>query len=275
MLFAFCWCPPVNAQFEAGIMAGGSVYGGDLGPSSIRDYARQMRLSYGAFVRYRVNPYIAFRGHYQDLDLFGEDDLSPSVDKQERNLHFYTDLDELALQVEIHPFRDDWPVSPYIMGGIAGYYFNPQAFYNGGFVELQPLGTEGQGLPGFEEKYSLTRIAVPIGGGLRFNFGQGMYFGLQASGRATFFDHLDDVGGLYVDETLLAANGPLAVELAFRGDEVPGSENSTAPSGSNRGGLANDFYYSITAHFSYQFPTKDKSTRGFKSKRRKVSCPKF
>jgi len=253
-------------------MAGGSVYGGDLGPGSAREYVRQMRLSYGAFVRYEINPYLAVRGHYQDLDIFGEDDLSLSPSKRARSLHFYSDLDELALQVEVHPFPNKLPFSPYLLGGIAGYRFNPQAFYNGGFVELQPLGTEGQGLPGFEEKYSLNRIAVPLGGGLRFNFGSGFFFGLQLSGRLTFFDYLDDVGGRYVDESILIANGPLAVELAYRGDEVPGSEGLNAIANDPRGGDADDFYYSITAQFSYRFPTKEK---GFRTKRRGVRCPTF
>jgi len=263
----------VQAQFEAGLMAGGSVYSGDVGPDGTRDYIRQLRFSYGGFLRYRINPYFALRGHYQDLDLFGEDDISRSSFRRSRNLHFYTDVDELSLQLEIHPFRDDWPISPYLIGGVTAYQFSPQAFINGGFVELQPLGTQGQGLPGFEEKYSLRRIALPLGGGLRFNFGRGMYFGLQISGRATFFDLLDDVGGTYVDESILAANGPLAVELAFRGDEIPGAESSTPTPGAVRGGAANDYYYSATAHFSYQFGKKESGT--FKAKRRKLKCPKF
>ncbi len=263
-----------TAQLEAGIMAGGSVYGGDIGPDTPRDYVRQMKFSYGVFARYRVNPYIALRAHYQDLDLFGEDDLSQNAGRQLRNLHFFADVDELALQVEIHPFGDRWPISPYLIGGIAGYHFNPQAILNGEFVELQPLGTEGQGLPGFDEKYSLTRFALPLGGGLRFNFGNGVFFGLQASARATFFDHLDDVSGAnYVDESILAANGPLAVELAYRGDEVPDAEQITAPTNSKRGADADDFYYSVTAQFSYQFGSR--GANGLKTRRGKVKCPTF
>ena len=266
---------PCSAQIEAGILAGGSFYGGDIGPDGPRDYIRQMRLSYGAFVRYRINPYFAARIHYQDLDLFGEDDLSKSTYRQQRNFHFYSDVDELAFQLEIHPFGDELPISPYVIGGVAGYHFNPKAYYNGGFVDLQPLGTEGQGIAGFEEKYALTRIAVPVGGGLRFNFGRGMFFGLQVSARATFFDYLDDVSGAYVPESILRANGPLAVELAYRGDEVPGEENSRPSANERRGGNSNDYYYSATAQFSYQFGANRKGALGSKSRKRKVSCFKF
>lgn len=273
MFFVLCCCSlPSYAQLEVGLLAGGSVYGGDVGPGSIRQYIEHLRFSYGAFVRYQINPYLAVRGQYQDLDIFGEDDLSLSTIKQNRNLHFYSDIDELSLQVEIHPFPDQLPFSPYLIGGITGYHFSPKAFYNGAFVDLQPLGTEGQGLPGFEEKYALYRIAVPLGAGLRFNFGRGMFFGLQASGRLVFFDYLDDVSLRYVDETILAGNGPLAVELAYREDELPGSENMTSPANGFRGGTANDYYYSVTAHFSYQFGPKK---QGFKTKRRGVNCPKF
>ena len=49
--------------------------------------------------------------------------------------------------------------TPYVTGGAAVFTFNPKAEYNGEWVALQPLGTEGQGLPQYPDrkKYSLIR----------------------------------------------------------------------------------------------------------------------
>jgi hypothetical protein len=252
---------------------GGSVYGGDIGPDAPVDYLRQMRLSYGAFYRYDFNGIFAVRLQYQDLDIFGEDALSNSASRLERNLHFYSDLDELSLQMEIHPLHNRWFISPYLIGGVSAYKFNPQAYYVDRFVELQPLGTEGQGLDGYEEPYSLYRIAVPLGAGLRFQFTDRMFFSLQASGRITFFDHLDDVSGVaYVPESTLIQNGALAVELAYRGDEIPEVLSESPRPNARRGGAANDYYYSVTAQLSYTF---DRLGFKFLSKKKAIGCPTF
>ena len=45
---------------------------------------------------------------------------------------------------ELPPVEDGSPS----FVGVGGFYFNPKAKYEGKWVSLQPLGTEGQGLNG-------------------------------------------------------------------------------------------------------------------------------
>ena len=48
---------------------------------------------------------------------------------------------------------------------------------------------------------------------------------IASDDKLPFTDHLDDVSGNYVDEAdLLAARGPLAVKMAYRGNELPGGD---------------------------------------------------
>ena len=42
--------------------------------------------------------------------------------------------------------------SPYFLGGIGYYSFNPQALVGNKLIDLQPLSTEGQGLKEYPDK---------------------------------------------------------------------------------------------------------------------------
>ncbi|MEO8734182.1 MAG: hypothetical protein ABI373_07615, partial [Flavobacteriales bacterium] len=50
----------------------------------------------------------------------------------------------------------------YLFAGVGAFHFNPQAQYKGNWVDLRPLGTEGQGLPGGPVEYSLTGVCIPM-----------------------------------------------------------------------------------------------------------------
>ena len=78
--------------------------------------------------------------------------------------------------------------------------FNPQAENsNGQWVDLQPLGTEGQGTTAYPDrkKYSRTQIALPMGGGVKFTLNDRLNLMLSFSGRKTYTDYLDDVSTTY------------------------------------------------------------------------------
>ena len=106
-------------------------------------------------------------------------------------------------------------VSPYLLGGISVFNFNPEVEYNGQIIDLHALGTEGQGLEGYPAPYNKTQIAIPYGAGVRFEIKKRSAIQIEITGRKTFTDHLDDVGGNYVDyQRLLEEKGPLAAELS-------------------------------------------------------------
>jgi len=111
--------------------------------------------------------------------------------------------------------------------------------------ELQPLGTEGQGIAGYDEKYKLFSIGIPAGLGVKFNFNKTVNVGLEMGVRYTFTDYIDDVGGKYPDLGVLKENsGELATLLSYRTPEYD-DNIITDPAGQFRGGeqQLNDFYF--------------------------------
>jgi len=138
-------------------------------------------------------------------------------------------------------------LTPYIFAGIAVYHFNPYSHDSTGRkVYLRPLSTEGEGLseyPG-RKPYALTQFAIPMGGGIKFRISDRVTLAYEIGLRKLFTDYLDDVSTRYVSQaTLLAARGPEAVEMAYRGDEIKGGA-SYPPDGTVRGNPKHkDWYY--------------------------------
>lgn len=116
---------------------------------------------------------------------------------------------------------------------------NPTTNYNGNNLELQPLGTEGQGTAlNRKNNYSLNQITVPLGVGVKINLKDRLAISLEYGIRKTFTDYIDDVSGNYVDpDQLRAQNGPLAAELSDR--RIDSSEEY------NRGNANNKDWYSF------------------------------
>ena len=143
---------------------------------------------------------------------------------QQRNLSFASGIKEVfaALEADILDISTK-KFTPYAYGGIVLFHFNPYTYdANNQKVFLQPLSTEGQGLADYPDRkvYKLTQLAAAFGGGLRFALSDCSTISLEFSQRKTFTDYLDDVSTSHIDQSqLLAAKGPKAVELAFRGDE--------------------------------------------------------
>ena len=150
--------------------------------------------------------------------------------------------------------------SPYAFAGLAVYRFNPYVIDSGQKVFLQPLSTEGQGLPGSRLKpYQLTQLSIPFGGGIKVNLSDNFRLGVEMGLRRLFTDYLDDVSGFYPDAAeLLAAKGPKAVQLSYRGDEVPGErpgypDVGFPAKGVERGGPSKkDWYYFTGIHLTFR-----------------------
>ncbi|MDX1628722.1 MAG: DUF6089 family protein, partial [Fulvivirga sp.] len=119
--------------------------------------------------------------------------------------------------------------------GITVFHHNPQAYVNensslpeaGTWVDLEPLGTEGQYtdpalLAGSQnegiETYSNFQVAIPLGLGVRYRLNQVFDISFEMSFRYLFTDYIDDVSKNYVDPAVL--NSDLARELADRSGEA-------------------------------------------------------
>jgi hypothetical protein len=123
--------------------------------------------------------------------------------------------------------------TPYILAGAAVFHHSPQAKtpvdQSNTWVDLQPLGTEGQqsGKPGYAKPYSLIQPAIIGGIGTRWNITPFSSLSFEIALRYTFFDHLDDVSGFYPDM------GDLNTDLA-RTMSTRGLETQAAVSGETR-----------------------------------------
>ena len=253
----------VWSQLEVGVMAGVSSYQGDLAPSNLKTSLGKFHAAFGAFGRYNINNYFTGRLSFNYGTISGDD----AKEGRKRNLSFKSNMIEFAVTGEwnilgYQPYALERVFTPYLFAGVGFVHFNPRTQYEGEWVNLQPLGTEGQSMQGFESKYSLVEIAIPFGVGVKYAINDQWNVGLEFGFRKTFTDYLDDVSGAYVDnEQLIAGNGELAAALANRsGEPIPG--------GTKRGNdSVSDWYIIGGITISYNF--LDNGLVGSRSKSRK------
>ncbi len=205
---------------EIGFFAGMDYYMGDLMPSNVFGAPGY---NFGLFYRYAANPRIAVRvaGHYgyiQGDSKYNRDYL------QYKNLSFHSNLIDIEAGIEINFLEyvagsKNHRFTPFVFGGVSIFHFNPKTFYMGQEYELQPLGTEGQGLTAYPDRkpYALTSWAIPFGLGLKWSVSESVSIGFEWGLRKTFTDYLDDVSTRYPDPELLGAEkSPIAAVLSDR-----------------------------------------------------------
>ena len=274
LILAFCLLCSVqlSAQsFEVGLGAGVSFYNGDIIPATFQGYLQTTHPAAGVYFRYNALKALSFRLGFVQARVSGDD---ASSIYSYRNLSFRSDISELYLVGEWRPFQmkgSSFIASPYLFGGINVYRFNPQAEFEGQWVDLQPLGTEGQGLPGYEEKYELVQYGVPLGLGIVLDFEGNWSFGFEFGARKLFTDYLDDIGGVTVlYDDILEGNGTLAAQLSNPNLDPEGSDSMISYF---RGGFAEDWYYVAQVTLGYQFGQGTKDKR--RNKWGKTKCPQF
>ncbi len=139
-----------------------------------------------------------------------------------------------GVEFNYFPFQlghDRYKGTAYILAEVALFQMNPVSRYNGELIELQPLGTEGQGTSLNSKKhYSLTQLSIPVGVGAKLSLGSRVGINFEIGLRKTFTDYLDDIGNdEYVDPIILATeNGPLSAELSNRSGNVYGKRGNSS-----------------------------------------------
>lgn len=234
------------AQYsEIGFHGGSSYYIGDLNP--YKHFTHHPKLGAGAYFRVNATDRHAFRFNFVYTAVEGSDADSKSEWQRNRNLHFKSEIIEVAALWEINFLSyevgdKNRSYTPYVFGGIAYFRMNPKTNFNGRLVELHPLGTEGQLSDGAENKYRLGQFAIPFGIGFKFNISGRVAMSLEYGFRKLFTDYLDDVSTTYADPEILAeTNGPSAAVLSDR-SLTPGKPDGTN-TGLTRGNpQTNDWY---------------------------------
>jgi len=284
---------------EIGLQAGTSQFLGDLGGQMgigkgfiIDTDIKAVRPTFGIFGRYNIGGHFAARLDINYLQLAGDDKyagqgkfnttnrpiigyddegkaiIEPAWFRYYRNLNFKTDVFDINIAAEIIPYNFELGggyqnysvLSPYVFIGVGLFAFNPKGFYNGAWVDLKPLTTEGQGIVEGRAPYELVQFNIPMGFGLKWIYNDTWSVALEVNHRMTFTDYIDDVSTDYVedptvfDQTLDAQTASLIRAIARRSQEIDPAETYgyiTAP-GEQRGDPKdNDSYYTVTIRFSY------------------------
>ena len=214
-LFLTSHCFP---QYEFGGDAGVSLYDGDLVNTPFQ--LSELKPSVTGFAKYYFSPRFAVRAGLSYGKISGDDLERESSD--ERNLRFQSNIFEFSTLASFDILDTEFKqFVPSIMGGVGIFHHNPKAPVNGVMTELQPLGTEGQGIRGYEEPYKLWEISIPYGVKLKYNIGENNFVHFTWLTRKTFTDHLDDVSRRdYVPPSILIQNGETAVAAAYMADEA-------------------------------------------------------
>lgn len=178
--------------------------------------------------------------------------------RYERNLSFRSRITDIQLAAEIHPLffksyeEDEAPfISPYIVAGVGYYSFSPETEFNGRWVALHPLRTEGQGFAEYPDRqpYKLSQFNIAAGFGVKYEVSQMINARLEVVHRFLNTDYLDDVSTNYIDASLfynyLPANlAALAEQLHDRRGELD-PNHVPGPGGQRGDPKDNDAFFSI------------------------------
>jgi len=268
-----------KAQYlEFGVKSGIVMYDGVLNTKIIFTNITNSRPAFSFYTKYNFKKYFGIQVNFMKGKLFGDDSKSLLPWQITRNLDFYSDINEIAILGEFHLPKLKYKYrirkwNPYLFLGVGLFNFKPLTIYNGEEIELQPLGTEGQGIVGYPENYELFSYSVPFGFGIKYPIHKYIYLGLEISTRWTLTDYIDDISQFYLDyEFLVSENGELAANLSNRSGELEG-RNRKDLTGINRGNQTNDSFYTGLLTLSFRLPEKSAAYKG--RRKRKVVCPSF
>lgn len=214
-----------------------------IGKGFIKDLnMKNNNLSFGIFATATYRYVFGLRleatfGKIEAYDSILKPVASSTFGRYERNLSFRSPITDIQLSMEFHPLYlqvnyDKEPTrwSPYILGGIGFFTFNPQAKLENQWYDLKPLHLEGQGFEEYPKRtdYKLTQLNIPLGVGVKYEMSQALNLRFEFVHRILFTDYLDDVSTNYIDPSLFAvyltpSQASLARRLHDRQvDRIPG-----------------------------------------------------
>lgn len=217
-LLFFCFhC--LGQTLELGIGLGLSAYDGDM----LAEAMAFPKTSGGAGqiqISMHFNERIRAQLFYNRGKIKGSD---ADFDRDDRNLSFATNLDELGVRGLFHfiPFdpygQTGSRFTLYAGTGATVFHFNPYTTdFQGQKVFLQKIGTAGQYLPDEQRNskpYSLFQLGIPLTAGFSLAVTPRVILGLEFDYRVLFTDYIDDIGPeQYPDfDNLLLSNDQAAL----------------------------------------------------------------
>ncbi len=202
--------------WEVGGWAGVANYFGDL---NTRFNVAHPGVAGGGIARYNFNNRISLRFGANYANIGADDARSKNSFEKQRNLSFNSHVFEGFMGGEFNflPYtHGDYEefFTPYVLAGFNVFHFNPRTQYEGEWVALNPLGTEGQ----FKgDEYYLTTVGLVYGVGMKVDLTSTLSLNFELTSRYLFTDYLDDVSTVYADkDDLESQRGELAVILSDR-----------------------------------------------------------
>lgn len=185
----------------------------------------------GFSYRYRFKPYFATSTIISAGMIKGDDKLTLESARNARNLNFKSPIFSIYQRIEVmlyfkesfgHKYnfkglkgKKNNNEQIYLFSGIGLTYFDPKGNYQGQWLKLRPLHTEGQGFPGRPKEYLPVTFVIPTGIGMRFGLSRMWRLGLELTYFKTFTDYMDDVSTTGFDtDLLLEKYGPEAAYLS-------------------------------------------------------------
>ena len=262
---------------EFGIGLGSTLYYGDLNAPDISTNLGNSEFGGQLILRYIAKKNMVIRANLTLGKLSGDDRKSELEFQKIRNLRFTSLVVEGALLGEYYIFGYDTKASsqlfsPYFTVGFGFFHFNPKSDLNGEIYNLQPLGTEGQGLPVQVGKYSKMALAIPFGVGVKIKINDKYNFGIELLARRSFTDYIDDVSTVYANtEDLFANYGEISAAFADRRGEALGVPQLNTPGFKRGGSSVDDYYFS----FMFNLTANLESIFGLGQGSGSIDCPRF
>lgn len=273
----------LGASNFLGELGGKDAIGRDMSPKDLEISETKYVLNAGW--RYFVQKNMCVKTSLYYGMVSGDDKLTKEPFRNGRNLSFKSPIYEFSAIYEYHIVAEkqgrlykvrgtkgglSFLVGVYPFLGIGAFYYSPKGFYNGKWVNLQPLSTEGQGIKEGTKPYSRISYCIPMGIGFRYSLNQQSGLGLELGFRKTFTDYIDDVSTVYYDkEEIRKAKGDIAADLSDR--SLPDSPAGSRP-GDQRGDESEkDSYMFGVLSFNYKISKK----RGFRRIKSRRSLPSF
>lgn len=243
---------------ELGIFYGTAFYTGDFSYFSKAYNPEILSEAKGLWYRRKMTEHLAVQLGFQSFELKCEDSFRPGA----HGMRIRTRINEVSMGIHYNflqwrPFDKGPIVKPYLFAGLGLFTYNPKGWYESRWVELSPLGTEGQGSNG-KKPYQRYDFNIPVGLGIQIQLSSNISLGLEFNTRTLFTDYIDDTSGatVRVDE-IERTNGKIAAHFASLGNPEP-TEKTV-----QRGGQANDGYHTFGITMGYTF-TKGRGRKCFR-----------
>ncbi|MEZ5042680.1 MAG: DUF6089 family protein [Saprospiraceae bacterium] len=194
-VFLFCFIPTLliaqSQIWEGGVYTGGINYTGDLVRTSLPN-PKETNTWLGFYLSRHLKENLYLQAHLGTGEISGDD--RNYADRKLRSFYFTTQITEVYLNLQWHPFfktgQKSLPFfSPYGFGGLGLFHLSPKATLNRAKLPdlRDAIAFDQSNLPG------KIQPCLPFGAGFEVKLNSKIQLGLEAGFRLTFTDYLDGV----------------------------------------------------------------------------------